>query len=111
MKKGEIRLYNILIKNIENKYEYDELIKVFLPPDQFCSYTQSEYNQRFENEFPEDPLIVFNEADFAEKNYIKREIYQGLSQITGTVSYTHLPSYLFLCLPKIRSLQRINILA
>lgn len=76
-------MYNILIKNIENKYEYDELIKVFLPPDQFCSYTQSEYNQRFENEFPEDPLIVFNEADFAEKNYIKREIYQGLSQITG----------------------------
>ncbi len=80
-------MYNIVIKNIDNIYEYNELIKVFLTPDQFVSYTEADYTEFTGTEQLWDTeqaiTIVFNEADFGDKNYIKREIYQGLSQITG----------------------------
>ena len=76
-------MYNILIKNIKNKYEYDELIKVFLRPDQFRSLTEEECDRQAGKTAPDDIWILFNEAGFADKNHIKREICQGLSQITG----------------------------
>ena len=84
-------MYKILIHNIDNKYEYDELIKVFLPPEQFESFTDSSYDDGSIYEAPcmgegKTPvLLVFNEADFDDKNAIKREIFGELSQITGNV--------------------------
>ncbi len=76
-------MYKILIKNIENKYEYNELIKVFLRPDQFDSYTENEYLEAYPRGIDEeiDTLVVFNEVGFSDKNHIKREIFQGLQQI------------------------------
>ena len=72
-------MYNIVIKNIENKYEYNELIKVFLRPDQFAAYTESEYAEQNPYGTAEfDTLVVFNEAGFTDKNHIKREIFLGL---------------------------------
>ena len=77
-------MYNIVIKKIENKYEYNELIKVFLRPDQFVSYTESEYAEQNPYGTAEsDTLVVFNEAGFTDKNHIKREIFLGLLQLTG----------------------------
>lgn len=73
-------MYNILIENIKDKYDYNELIKIFLRPDQYRLFTEDE---------PESPAgcddvsIVFNEHDFGSKDHIKREIYKGLSQLTG----------------------------
>ena len=65
-------MYNILIENIKDKYDYNELIKIFLRPDQYRLFTEDE---------PESPAgcddvsIVFNEHDFGSKDHIKREIY------------------------------------
>ena len=43
-------MYNIVIKNVENKYEYNELIKVFLRPDQFESFTEAEFAEKESNQ-------------------------------------------------------------
>ncbi len=76
-------MYNIRIQNIDNKYDYSELIKIFLPPNRFRAFTETEYQLAEDVMSDEDTLIVFNEANFGHKDYIKREIFQGLSQITG----------------------------
>lgn len=82
-------MYKILIHNIEKKYEYDELIKVFLPPEQFQSFTDAAFDDGSIYEAPamgspEDPvLLVFNEADLEDRNAIKREIFYRLSRLTG----------------------------
>ena len=31
-------MYNIIIKNVENKYDFAELIKIFLRPEEFNAY-------------------------------------------------------------------------
>ena len=84
-------MYKILIHNIDKKYEYDELIKVFLPPEQFQSFTDASYDDGSIYEthcLGEDKapvLLVFNEADFDDRNAIKREIFNKLSELTGKV--------------------------
>lgn len=35
-------MYNILIENIKDKYDYNELIKIFLRPDQYRLFTEDE---------------------------------------------------------------------
>lgn len=74
-------MYNIVIKKITDKYDYSELIKIFLPPQEFALFTEEEYSTHEADE--SDTLIEFNLEGFTEKNQIKREIYLGLSQITG----------------------------
>lgn len=74
MKREEILLYKILIHNIDNKYEYEELIKVFLPPEQFKIVTDGD---------EESELLVFNKADSGDRNAVKREIFIKLSELTG----------------------------
>ena len=73
-------MYNIVIENITDKYEYGELIKIFLRPDEYRLFTEGEYEGPSSED---DVLILFNEQGFSEKDHIKREIFQGLSQITG----------------------------
>ena len=53
-------MYNIIIKNIENKYDFVELIKIFLRPEEFHAYTEAEYRETEEEHEPAK-LIVFNE--------------------------------------------------
>lgn len=74
-------MYNIVIHKISDKYDFSELIKIFIPPKEFSLFTEWEYDGAEFDE--EDTLIEFNTAGFTEKNQIKREIYMGLSQITG----------------------------
>ncbi|MGN1413639.1 MAG: coproporphyrinogen dehydrogenase HemZ [Anaerovoracaceae bacterium] len=75
-------MYKILLKEIEKKYEYVELIKVFLTPDQFEAFTDAEFE---ENKYAasSDTLIVINESGSKERNRIKREIFSILSRMTG----------------------------
>ena len=75
-------MYNIIIKNVENKYDFAELIKIFLRPEEFHAYTEAEYAEKEEDGEPGE-LIVFNEEMSEDKNKIKREIYNKLSQLTG----------------------------
>lgn len=73
---------NIVIRKISNKYDFIELIKIFFSPKEFSVFTEEEYGSVEIDE--EDVLIEFNAEGFTEKNQIKREIYLGLSQLTGT---------------------------
>ena len=76
-------MYKILLKQIEKKYEYVELIKVFLTPDQFEALTESELES--EGNVPDttsDSWIIINESGSKDRNEIKRELFSRLSQVT-----------------------------
>lgn len=64
-------MYSISLKNIENTFDYEELIKVFLRRDEFVIFDCGD--------------LVFNEDNEDDKNAIKREIYLKLKEITGYV--------------------------
>lgn len=93
-------MYKILIKNIEKKYDYAELIKIFLRPDEFELYTEEELDEMTQGEpsvtgktnpadtsadsgdiDSEDIPLVFNESCSEDKNGIKREIYSKLAEL------------------------------
>lgn len=74
-------MYNIVMREISDKYDFSELIKIFIPPKDFRLLTEYEYD--IAKACGEDVLVEFNTAGFTEKNQIKREIYMGLSQLTG----------------------------
>ena len=79
-------MYNIILKAVENKYDYNELIKIFLNPDSFHAYTEAEINELTETE-KEDifagSVLIINEKETKDKNEIKREIYNHLSKLSG----------------------------
>ncbi len=86
-RRKEILLYNIILRNVENKYDFAELIKIFLRPEEFTLYTEAELAEvekqaeAVENTGSEQ--IVFNEKLSTDKNEIKREIYNKLFSLTG----------------------------
>ena len=86
-RRKEILLYNIILRNVENKYDFAELIKIFLRPEEFTLYTEAELAdaekqaEAVENTGLEQ--IVFNEKLSTDKNEIKREIYNKLFSLTG----------------------------
>ena len=68
-------MYQIKILNFEKIYLLNELIKIFLRPDQY---------ELVEGEAASDgSCIVFNEAGSSDINEIKREIFDILSKMTG----------------------------
>lgn len=68
-------MFSIKIENYEKKYLLEELIKVFLRPDQ--------YRLLSDDEAAEEDTIIFNEMNSSDRNEIKREIYDKLSELTG----------------------------
>ena len=73
MKRSIILLYRIKILNFEKKYLLDELIKIFLRPDQYVLIEEED----------QDVDLVFNEENFSDKQSIYRQIYDQLSAATG----------------------------
>ena len=68
-------MYRIKILHFEKTYLLNELIKIFLRPDQY---------ELVEEEIRSDEsCIVFNEAGADDINVIKREIFHTLSELTG----------------------------
>jgi len=63
LKRGTTNLYSITLTGILNTYEYEELVKVFLKPQQY--------------------QIVVNDGIPLEKNEQKRQIYNYLANITN----------------------------
>ena len=87
-------MYKIILKNVEKKYDYGELIKIFLRPEDFHFYTEAEFAEKEAageelaeaqetgtSEVIEE--MTFNEKLSEDKNEIKREIYHKLSRLTG----------------------------
>ena len=60
----------IQILNFEKQYLLEELIKIFLQPDQYM-LGSPDYKAE-----PSEELIVFNRENFGEKNSISRQIYK-----------------------------------
>ena len=72
-------MYKIIINNVTDKYDYNELIKIFLKPEEYVLCQADE-----EVETSED-LVTLNINDVAneDKNLIKRELYLKLSEVTN----------------------------
>ena len=69
-------MYQIKILNFEKTYLLNELIKIFLRPDQY-ELIEGESGRE------EEDCILFNEASSSDINVIKREIFDKLSVLTG----------------------------
>ena len=78
-------MYNFVIKNITNKYDFAELVKIFLTPEEFSAYTDDEFAELSPNERNQGKTVFFNEILSDDKNFIKRQIYNYLSKETGKV--------------------------
>ena len=78
----EIRLHNT-----EDKYDYNELIKVFMPPDNYRLTTDAERCEEeadLHDEFDEHTIFIdINEENSCDKNHIKRQIYEKMRDLTG----------------------------
>ena len=67
----------IQIFHFEKKYLLEEMIKIFLRPDQYVLVSEDYVQQDGET------FLVFNKENFSDKNQIKRQIYDQLSALTG----------------------------
>ncbi|MGN0659825.1 MAG: coproporphyrinogen dehydrogenase HemZ [Emergencia sp.] len=68
-------MYKIKITNFEKKYLLEELIKVFLPPDEYVMA---------EDDAPDDEDTIFiGDGNISDRNEINRQIYDKLSLLTG----------------------------
>lgn len=67
----------IQILNFEKQYLLEELIKIFLQPDQYM-LVPPDYRPA-----AAEKLIVFNQEAFEDKNSVSRQIYKCLSNLTG----------------------------
>ena len=74
-------MYRIKLNGIKDKYDFNELIKIFLRPDQYEVLTEDDPENGENHEKAE--LIEINENRSTDKNAVKREIYRKLSLITG----------------------------
>ncbi len=79
-------MYNFVIKNVSNKYDCEELIKVFIPAENFKAWTEEEWaelNDEDKAEFADAEQVVFNENLSNDKNSVKREIFRYMKNLTG----------------------------
>lgn len=86
-------MYNIVLNNVTKRYEYEELIKIFLPEDEFEVYALEQHRQGeyiTAQELAEQTANLQNRLEFTlegdtktDKNKLKAEIYDRLSELTG----------------------------
>ena len=67
-------MYRIKLNGIKDKYDFNELIKIFLRPDQYEVLTEDDPENGENHEKAE--LIEINENRSTDKNAVKREIYR-----------------------------------
>lgn len=78
-------MYQINLHHTENKYEFEELTKIFLPPEDFDMVLDGETPKTAENgaEAGDIRLLDINLSGGAAKEDIKCELYKALSKETG----------------------------
>lgn len=86
-------LYNIVLLNVKKRYDYEELVKVFLHEDEYEIYAleqkvQGQYISAEEleeqtNDLPGKLIFELEEETKTGKNKLKAQIYDKLSEITG----------------------------
>ena len=76
-------MYNFVIKKDANKYDFTELIKIFLTPEDFRAYTEDEFDELPSEQKEPGQTVYFNDCSSDDKNLIKCRIYSFLSRETG----------------------------
>lgn len=86
-------MYNIVLNNVTKRYEYEELIKIFLPEDEFEVYALEQHRQGeyiTPQELAEQTGNLPDRLEFTlegdtktDKNKLKAQIYDRLSELTG----------------------------
>ena len=76
-------MYNFVIRNIANKYDYTELIKIFLSPEEFELYTEDEFDALMGENKSCPNTVYFNDELSEDRNFIKRQIYGFLNKERG----------------------------
>jgi len=72
-------LYKIVLKGITNKYEYEELIKMFLRSDQYQLFCDTDEITEEKNDVH---TIILN-SDGIDKNLLKQLLFVNLNELTG----------------------------
>lgn len=73
-------MYRIKLNHIEDKYDFNELIKIFLTPDSYEAIAEGQETSVSEHNYQ---LIEINKEGLADKNKIKQEIYKELAKVSG----------------------------
>lgn len=81
MKRGAILLYRFYINNVDNDYHYGELIRVFIPDDDFEVLTINFTD--CSNVLLGPKHFIVNSSCSDDRDTIKRELYHILESITG----------------------------
>ena len=86
-------MYNIVLNNVTKRYEYEELIRIFLPEDEFEVYALEQHRQGeyiTPQELAEQTGNLPDRLEFTlegdtktDKNKLKAQIYDRLSELTG----------------------------
>ena len=76
-------MYNFVIRNIANKYDYTELIKIFLSPEEFELYTEDEFDALMGENKSCPNTVYFNDELSEDRNFITRQIYGFLNKERG----------------------------
>ena len=76
-------MYNFVIKKDANKYDFTELIKIFLTPEDFRAYTEDEFDELPSEQKEPGQTVYSNDCSSDDKNLIKCRIYSFLSRETG----------------------------
>lgn len=85
-------MFKIIIHNVSKKYDYEELIKVFLNPEEFYvelpqsldeELSKSDLLKLSEHSNNNFQIIEINTCCSDDKNEIKAELYNKLSELTG----------------------------
>lgn len=85
-------MYRIKLNHIKDKYDFNELIKIFLPPGEYetlageelrCERDESSDSEARTETHGEVKTIEINENGLCDKNAVKRELYKKLSSSTG----------------------------
>lgn len=72
-------MYNILIHGTDKLHEYEELVKVFLPTDEFHLHGDTDLAAEVDSALKMDAVFPFE----GDKNRLKYQLYQFLGSITG----------------------------
>ena len=78
-------MYKIVLENIEKKYEFDELIKIFLQPNEYKLFCKTDLEDMAVSDSPEEEC-EYEKTFYFENNdrdSLKRQLYHYLSEETG----------------------------
>ncbi|MCR5481537.1 MAG: coproporphyrinogen dehydrogenase HemZ [Clostridia bacterium] len=76
-------MYKIILEGTKNKYDYEELVKVFLRPDMFVLVSEAADTGGGDDDAEYEKIIRISADSKEIKNLVKQKLYKELVEITG----------------------------